>query len=152
MDPQQKLYEQGLVLMKHKRYDDALSRFEWALDYYAATDAGSAETWYRIGCCRSELAKRKIEGAEERLCAYEEFELYERAIEAYQKAIELQPDYTSARRFLAELFTYFGEMQSGRIKMIYLTGCRSLSGINKPLKFTLVLPIPITNWHRHTHS
>lgn len=111
MDPQQKLYEQGLVLMKHKRYDDALSRFEWALDYYAATDAAYAETWYQIGCCRSEIAKQKIESAEERLCAYGEFELYEGAIEAYQKAIELQPDYTSARRFLAELFTYFGEMQ-----------------------------------------
>ena len=111
MEQQRKLYEQGQILMKYNRYDDALSRFECALEY-ATTDAASAETWYRIGCCRSEIAKQKIEGAEERLCAYEEFELYERAIEAYQKAIELQPDYTSARRFLAELFTYFGEMQS----------------------------------------
>ena len=111
MEQQRKLYEQGLILMKYKRYDDALSRFEWALEY-ATTDAASAETWYRIGCCRSEIAKQKIESAEERLSAYEEFELYEGAIEAYQKVIELQPDYTSARRNLAELFTYFGEMQS----------------------------------------
>ena len=108
MDPQQKLYEQGLVLMKHKRYDDALSRFEWALDYYAATDAASAETWYRIGCCRSELAKRKIEVTEEMLYVDGELELYEGAIEAYQKVIELQPNHLDARMSLGTLFYDFG--------------------------------------------
>ena len=104
----QQHYEEGLVLLKHKHYADALSCFEQVVEL----DANHAEAWYRIGCCHSEIAKQKIESVEERLCAYEAFELYKGAIEAYQKAIALQPDYTCARRFLAELFTYFGEMQS----------------------------------------
>ena len=99
---------EGLVLKKHKHYADALSCFEQVVEL----DANHAEAWYRIGCCRSEIAKQKIESAEERFDAVEEFELYEGTIEACKKAIELQPDYTSVRRFLAELFTYFGEMQS----------------------------------------
>ena len=104
----QQLCEEGLVLMKHEHYADALSCFEQVLEL----DANHVEAWFRIGCCRSEIAKQKIEGTEETLYVDGEFELYEGAIEAYQKAIELQPDYTSPRRFLAELFTYFGEMQS----------------------------------------
>ena len=104
----QQLCEEGLVLMKHEHYADALSCFEQVLEL----DANHVEAWFRIGCCRSEIAKQKIEGTEETLYVDGEFELYEGAIKAYQKAIELQPDYTSARRFLAELFTYFGEMQS----------------------------------------
>ena len=109
MDQQkaQQLYEEGLVLMKHNHHADALS----CIEQVVGLDANHAEAWYRIGCCRSEIAKQKIESAEERLSAYEEFELYEGAIEAYQKAIELQPDYTSARKYLAERFTCFGEMQ-----------------------------------------
>ncbi len=109
MDQQkaQQLYEEGLVLKKHKHYADALSCFEQVVEL----DANHAEAWFRIGCCRSAIAKQKIESAEERLYADGEFELYEEAIEAYQKAIELQPDYICARKSLAELFTYFGEMQ-----------------------------------------
>lgn len=105
----QKLHEKGLVLLKHKHYADALSCFEQVVEL----NANHTEAWYRIGCCRSEIAKQKIEGTEETLYVDGEFELYEGAIEAYQKVIELQPGYTSARRFLAELFTYFGEMQNG---------------------------------------
>ena len=112
MDQQQKLYEEGLVLKKHKHYADALSRFEDALDHYATSDTAYAETWYQIGCCRSEIARQNIENAKETLYVDDEFQIYEGAIAAYRKAIELQPDYTSPRRFLAELFTYFGEMQS----------------------------------------
>ena len=107
MDPQQKLYEQGLALMKYNRYADALCRFEDALDY-AATDAASAETWFRIGCCRSEIAKQKIESAEETLYVDGEFELYEGTIEAYQKVIELQPDHSEVRMVLGTLFYDFG--------------------------------------------
>ena len=107
MDQQQKLYEEGLVLKKHKHYADALSCFEQVVEF----DPNHVEAWYLIGCCRSEIAKQKIESAEERLYADGEFELYEEAIDSYQKVIELQPDYTSARKILAELFTYLGEMQ-----------------------------------------
>ena len=103
----QQLYEEGLVLIKHKHYADALSCFEQVVEL----DANHAEAWFRIGCCRSEIAKQKIEGTEETLYVDGEFELYEGAIDAYQKAIELQPDYTSARKYLAERFTCFGEMQ-----------------------------------------
>ena len=103
----QKLHEKGLVLLKHKHYADALSCFEQVVEL----NANHTEAWYRIGCCRSEIAKQKIEGTEETLYVDGEFELYEGAIEAYQKVIELQPDYTSACKYLAELFTYLGEMQ-----------------------------------------
>ena len=132
MDPQQKLYEQRLVLMKHKRYDDALSRFEWALDYYAATDAASAETWYRIGCCRSEIAKQKIESAEETLYVDSEFELYEGAIEAYQKAIELRPDHSDARMSLGTLFYDFGVQDLNLACVTYMITTELLNGLNTP--------------------
>ncbi len=108
MDQQQKLYEQGLVLKKHKHYADALSRFEEALDYYATSDTAYAETWFQMGCCRSEIAKQKIEGTEKTLYVDGEFELYEGAIDAYQKAIELQPDQSEVRMVLGTLFYDFG--------------------------------------------
>ena len=100
----QQLHEEGLVLMKHKHYADALSCFEQVVEF----DANHAEAWFRIGCCRSELAKQKIEGTEETLYVDGEFELYEGAIEAYQKAIELQPDHSDARMSLGTLFYDFG--------------------------------------------
>lgn len=100
----QKLYEEGLVLKKHKHYGDALSCFEQVVEL----DANHAETWYRIGCCRSELAKQKIEGTEETLYVDGEFEFYEGAIEAYQKAIELRPDHSEVRMVLGTLFYDFG--------------------------------------------
>ena len=112
MDQQQKLYEEGLVLKKHKHYADALSRFEEALEYYATSDTASAETWFQIGCCRSEIARQKIESAEETLCVDVEFEFYEGAIAAYRKAIELRPNHADARKALAELFYVYAQQQT----------------------------------------
>ncbi len=100
----QQLHEEGLVLIKHKHYADALSCFEQVVEL----DANHAEAWFRIGCCRSELAKQKIEGTEETLYVDGEFELYEGAIEAYQKVIELPPNHSDARMSLGTLFYDFG--------------------------------------------
>ena len=104
----QQLYEEGLVLMKHKHYADALSCFEQVVEL----DAVHAEAWFRKGCCRSELTMIQIENTEESLYADEEYELYKGAIGAYQKAIELQPDHADARKSLAGLFYDFGGKQS----------------------------------------
>ncbi len=104
MDQQQKLYEEGLVLKKHKHYADALSCFEQVVEF----DPNHVEAWYLIGCCRSEIAKQKIESAEETLYVDAEFELYEGAIEAYQKVIELQPDHPEVSVVLGTLFYDFG--------------------------------------------
>ena len=95
-----KLCEEGLVLIKHKHYADALSCFEQVVEL----DANHAEAWFRIGCCRSEIAKQKIENAEVVLGVREESEIYEPAIYAYLKAIELRRDLADARGSLAELF------------------------------------------------
>ena len=100
----QQLYEEGLVLMKHKHYADALSCFEQAVEL----DAVHAEAWFRIGCCRSGLTRIQIENTEESLYVGEEFELYEGAIEAYQKAIELRPNHAKARTSLGMLFYDLG--------------------------------------------
>ena len=99
----QQLYEEGLVLMKHKHYADALSCFEQVVEL----DAVHAEAWFRIGCCRSGLTRIQIENTEESLYVDEEFELYEGAIEAYQKAIELQPDHANARTSLGNAVLRF---------------------------------------------
>ena len=141
----QQHYEEGLVLLKHKHYADALSCFERVIEL----GANHAEAWYRIGCCRSEIAKQKIESVEERLCAYEEFELYKGAIEAYQKAIELQPDYTCARRFLQNCSPILGRCNP-KTQSIHLTECGLSNGINRPSKFAPISPIPTTNWPGHT--
>ena len=71
-----------------------------------------AEVWYRIGCSRSKLTELKIENSEEHLHTDEECELYEGAISAYRKAIEIQSDYVCARKSLAELLVYFAQQQS----------------------------------------
>ena len=71
-----------------------------------------AEVWYRIGCSRSELTELKIENSEEHLYTDEECELYDGAISAYRKAIEIQSDYVCARKSLAELLVYLAEKQS----------------------------------------
>ena len=104
----QQLYEEGLVLMKHNHHADALSCFEQVVEL----DANHAEAWYRIGCCRSEIAKQKIENSEETLDVHEESEIYEAAIQAYKKAIELQKNHVDARKSLASLFCDFGERES----------------------------------------
>ena len=100
----QQLCEEGLVLMKHKHYADALSCFEQVVEL----DAVHAEAWYRVGCCRSEIAKLEIEDSDETVCVGEESELYEAAIQAYQKTIELRPDYAKARTSLGTLFYDLG--------------------------------------------
>ena len=102
MDQQkaQQHYEEGLVLIKHKHYDDALSCFEQVV----ALDTNHAEAWFRIGCCRSEILKQRIENSEEVLGVHEESEIYESAIQAYLKAIELQPDLVDTRGAVVELF------------------------------------------------
>ena len=100
----QQLCEEGLVLIKHEHYADALSCFEQAVEL----DAVHAEAWFRIGCCRSGLTRIQIENTEESLYVGEEFELYEGAIEAYQKAIELRPNHAKARTSLGMLFYDLG--------------------------------------------
>ena len=104
MDQQQKLYEEGLVLKKHRHYGDALSCFEQVVEL----DANHAEAWFRIGCCRSEIAKQNIENSEDVLGARKESEIYEPAIQAFLKAIKLRPALADAREDLTELFyNYF---------------------------------------------
>ena len=96
----QQLHEEGLVLIKHKHYADALSCFEQVVEL----DTNHAEAWFRIGYCRSEIAKQKIENSEVVRGVREESEIYEPAIYAYLKAIELRRDLADARGSLAELF------------------------------------------------
>ena len=104
----EQIYQDGLILMEHKYYANALSCFEQAIDL----NPDFAQAWFQVGRCRSELVQRQIDNTEEYLYTDEVSERYEGAIEAYQKAIELQPDYTDARNSLAELFFDFGERQS----------------------------------------
>lgn len=107
-----KLCEEGLVLKKHKHYDDALSCFEQVVEL----DANHAEAWFRIGCCRSELLKQKIENPEEVLSVHEESEIYESAIRAYLKAIELRPNHADAQESLSELFCNYFDLQESAIE------------------------------------
>ena len=104
----QQIYQEGLVLVKFKHYTDALSCFEQVVDI----NPPCAQVWFQIGYCRSELVKLEIKNSEEYLYVDTEAEHYQEVIKAYQKAIELQPDYADARNSLAELFSHFGERQS----------------------------------------
>ena len=104
----ERIYQEGLALMEYKYYANALSCFEQAIDL----TPNFAQAWFQIGHCRSELVQREIENTEEYLYTEDVFEGYQGTIEAYQKAIELQPDYADARNSLAELFYDFGERQS----------------------------------------
>jgi len=108
----EQIYRDGLVLIEYKYYANALSCFEQVIDL----NPNSAQAWFQVGRCRSELVQREIENTEEYLYTDEVSERYQGAIEAYQKAIELQPDYAGARKSLAELFFYFGERQSGEVE------------------------------------
>ena len=99
-------------MIKHKHYADALSCFEQVVEF----DANHAEAWYRIGCCRSELLKQKIENSEEVLGVHEESEIYESAIQAYLKAIELRPDLADARGSVAELFYDYFDLQGSAVE------------------------------------
>ena len=105
----ERIYQDGLALMQYKYYANALACFEQAIDL----TPNFAQAWFQIGHCRSELIQRQIQNTDEYLYAEEVFERYQGAIEAYQKAIELQSDYADARSSLAELFFDFGERQSG---------------------------------------
>ena len=108
----EQIYRDGLALMEHKYYANALSCFEQAIDL----NPDFAQAWFQIGRCRSELVQRQIENTDEYSYADEMFECYQGAVEAYQKAIELQPDYADARSSLAELFFDFGERQSEEVE------------------------------------
>ncbi len=108
----EQIYRDGLALMGYRYYANALSCFEQAIDL----NPDFAQAWFQIGHCRSELVQRQIENTDEYLCADEISEHYQGAIEAYQKAIELQPDYTDARNSLAELFFDLGEIQSEEVE------------------------------------
>ena len=108
----EQIYQDGLALMEHKYYANALACFEQAIDL----NPDFAQAWFQIGHCRSELVQRQIEDTDEYLCTDEMSERYQGAIEAYQKAIELHPDYVDARNFLAELFFDFGERQSEEVE------------------------------------
>ncbi len=108
----EQIYRDGLILMEYKYYANALSYFEQATDL----NPDFAQAWFQIGHCRSELVQRQIENTEEYLYTEEVFERYQGTIEAYRKAIELQPDYADARSSLAELFDYFGESQWGELE------------------------------------
>ena len=104
----ERIYQDGLALMEYRYYANALACFEQAVDL----NSKFAQAWFQIGHCRSELVQREVKNTDEYLYADEMSERYQGAIEAYQKAIELQPDYADARNSLAELFFYFGESQS----------------------------------------
>ena len=104
----ERIYQDGLVLMGYRYYANALACFEQAIDL----NPNFAQAWFQIGHCRSELVQREVENTDEYLYANEMSERYQGAIEAYQKVIELQPDYADARSSLAELFFDFGESQS----------------------------------------
>ncbi len=108
----EQIYRDGLILMEYKYYANALAYFEQAIDL----NPDFAQAWFQVGRCRSKLVQREIENAEEHLYTDEVSERYQGAIEAYQKAIELQPDYADARSSLAELFDYFGESQWGELE------------------------------------
>ena len=108
----ERIYQEGLALMNYKYYANALSCFEQAIDL----TPNFAQVWFQIGHCRSELAQRQIQNTNEDLCTDEVIERYQGAIEAYQKAIELQPDYPDARNSLAELFFDLGERQSEEVE------------------------------------
>ena len=114
MDQQkaQQLYEEGLVLKKHKHYADALSCFEQVVEL----NANHAEAWFRIGCCHSELLEQKIENSEEVLGVQEESEIYEAAIQACQKAIELRPNHADAQESLSELFCNYFDLQGSAME------------------------------------
>ena len=104
----EQIYRDGLALMGYRYYANALSCFEQAIDL----NPDFAQAWFQTGHCRSKLVQRQIENTDEYLCADEISEHYQGAIEAYQKAIELQPDYADARNSLAELFFDLGEGQA----------------------------------------
>lgn len=71
-----------------------------------------ADVWFQIGCARSELTELKIKNSIEDLYTDGEFELYEGAIAAYRKAIEIKSDHARARRSLAELLVNFAFKQT----------------------------------------
>ena len=93
----EQIYQDGLALMEYKYYANALSCFEQAIDL----TPNFAQAWFQIGHCRSELVQREIENTEEYLYTEDVFEGYQGTIEAYQKAIELQPDFTDARKLFS---------------------------------------------------
>lgn len=108
----EQIYRDGLILMEYKYYANALACFEQVINL----KPDFAQAWFQVGRCRSELVQRETENTEEYLYTDEVSECYQGAIEAYQKAIELQPDYADARSSLAELFDYFGESQWGELE------------------------------------
>ena len=104
----QQHYEEGLVLLKHKHYADALSCFEQVVEL----DANHAEAWFWIGCCRSELAKLDMEDCYDLHHLARDFHgvlgFYQATIDAFQKVIVLKADHTCARNSLAALFYDLG--------------------------------------------
>ena len=108
----EQIYQDGLALMEYKYYANALSCFEQVVDL----NPHFTQAWFQIGHCRSELVQRQIESTDEYVYADEMSERYQGAIEAYQKAIELQPDYADARDSLAELFFDLGQRQSEELE------------------------------------
>ena len=108
----EQIYQDGLALMEYRYYANALDCFEQAIDL----NPNFAQAWFQIGRCRSELVQRQIENTDENLYTDEVSEHYQGAIDAYQKAIELQPDYADARNSLAELFYDFGVRQAEEVE------------------------------------
>ena len=108
----ERIYQDGLALMRYRYYANALSCFEQVVNL----TPHFAQAWFQIGHCRSELVQREVKNTDEYLYANEMSERYQGAIEAYQKVIELQPDYPDARNSLAELFFDLGERQSEEVE------------------------------------
>ena len=68
----EQIYQDGLALMEHKYYANALSCFEQAIDL----NPNFAQAWFQVGRCRSELVQREIKNTEEYLYTDEVSERY----------------------------------------------------------------------------
>lgn len=92
----------GQRYMDRKMYKKALTAFQSALDYYPENQ----NIFYQIGVCAGILAKSSLDVPQEEVPEYNRQTYFELSVDAYKRALELDPSYTRAAYALSVLYVF----------------------------------------------